>query len=277
MRDTIHTMDTTLPDPDSRGGAQSVDRALALLSRISRAGRGVSIGTLVAETGLSRPTVRRLLLALIRAGLVEQDETSRDYALGPEAYLVGVMAQRRFDLVDLAIDSLVKLSEISGDTSFLTLRRGAHGVCMHREDGDFPIRTQALQVGDRHPLGIGAGSLAILAALGAEEAEAALAQNACALSSHYPSYSVALVRTLVAETRARGYALNPGLNVANSWGIGVPLRAPGGAVIGAFSIAALDVRLGPDRQRELVTLLTRQAATFEARFARRLPAMAPAD
>ncbi|WP_226579811.1 IclR family transcriptional regulator [Acuticoccus sediminis] len=263
-------MDIADTEPDSRGGTQSVDRALSLLAHIARAGGGVSIVALVAGTGLSRPTVRRLLLALMRSGLVEQDAVTRDYALGPEAYLVGLMAQRRFDLVDLAIDSLVKLSAESGDTSFLTVRRGAHGVCMHREDGDFPIRTQALQVGDRHPLGVGAGSLAILAALEPAEAEAAIGQNACALTNYYPNYSLPLVRRMVEETRARGWSLNPGLNVANSWGIGMALRAPGGAIIGAFSIAALDVRLGAERQQELAVLLRRQAATFEERLERRL-------
>ena len=265
-------MDTLETEPDNRGGAQSVDRALSLLTRIAREGGGVPIGALVDETGLSRPTVRRLLLALIRAGLVEQDRQSRNYALGPEAYFVGLMAQRRFDVVDLAVDSLVRLSADTGDTSFLTLRRGAYGVCMHREDGDFPIRTQALQVGDRHPLGIGAGSLAILAALDPAEAEIAIAQNACALETYYPNYSVPLLRILVEETRARGWSLNPGLNVANSWGIGVALRAPGGAVIGAFSIAALDARLGPERQSEVAALLKSQADKFETRLARRIDA-----
>ena len=75
------------------GGAQSVDRALSLLSFVSRFGdEGVSIAAIVAETGLSRPTVRRLLLALIRANLVEQDETSRRYFLGEEAFVLGILA-----------------------------------------------------------------------------------------------------------------------------------------------------------------------------------------
>ena len=46
-------------------GAQSVDRALALLSLVGRhAGRGASLSQLVADSGLNKPTVRRLLLAL---------------------------------------------------------------------------------------------------------------------------------------------------------------------------------------------------------------------
>ena len=66
------------------GGAQSVDRALSLLSFVSRFGdEGVSIAAIVAETGLSRPTVRRLLLALIRANLDEPALFSRRGGLRP--------------------------------------------------------------------------------------------------------------------------------------------------------------------------------------------------
>ncbi len=62
------------------GGSQSVDRASALLSFVARAGGyNVPMTALTAESGLSRPTVRRLMLALIRAGLVEQNQKTRHY------------------------------------------------------------------------------------------------------------------------------------------------------------------------------------------------------
>ena len=62
----------------------------------------------------------------------------------------------------------------SGDTSFLSVRRDAFAVCLHREEGAYPIRTHALEVGDRHPLGVGGGSLAILATLSDAEIERVL-------------------------------------------------------------------------------------------------------
>jgi hypothetical protein len=57
-------------------GSQSVDRALQLLALIGRepAG-GLPLVEIVAGSGLNKPTARRLLLALIRAGLVEQEPT----------------------------------------------------------------------------------------------------------------------------------------------------------------------------------------------------------
>ena len=51
------------------------------------------------------------------------------------------------------------------DSSFLSVRRDNYAVCLYREEGTYPVRTHALQAGLQHPLGVGAGSLAMLSAL----------------------------------------------------------------------------------------------------------------
>src|SRR5690606_20147749 len=112
----------------------------------------------------------------MRAGLVEQDEESRRYFLGEEAYVLGSLASRRFGLLQLSMESLIRLSKRTQDTSFLSVRRGSFSVCLYREEGTYPVRTHALQAGFEHPLGVGAGSLAMLAALPDEEVEAVLAE-----------------------------------------------------------------------------------------------------
>jgi len=253
------------------GGSQSVDRAAALLSLVARAGGvDVPMTRLTEASGLSRPTVRRLMLALIRAGFIEQDPQTRHYALGAESFVIGLQAQRRFNLLDCAIDSLLALCAHSGDSSFLTIRRGSHAVCVHREEGSYPIRTQALQAGDCHPMGVGAGSMAMLSALPDDERDEVLAILGDRLVADYPAYTPATVREHVRLTRQRGWSLNDGLNLANSWAIGVALRGPDGQVIGALSIAALDSRLGAERQAELAGMLQREARLSEARLRRRL-------
>lgn len=252
-------------------GAQSVDRALSLLSLIA-AGGGVDVPMtyLTEKTGLSRPTVRRLMLALIRAGMVDQDTVTRNYALGPESQVIGLMAQRRFPLLDVALESLITMAAESGDSCFLSIRRGLYSICLHREEGAYPLRTQALQPGSRHPLGIGAGAMAMLAALPDDEVQHVKAENAAILAERYPNYTEAAIDDHIAVTRARGWALNPGLYLANSWGMGVALRAPTGDVLGSLSIAALDFRLTPERQPELAALLQREAAKVESKLKKRL-------
>lgn len=264
-----------MPSPDLPG-SQSVDRALRLLSLVGReTASGLPLSEIVGESGLSKPTVRRLLLALMRAGLVEQAGETRRYHLGEEAFMLGLLSGSRYGLLDLAMASLRLLSDTTQDTSFFSVRRDRFAVCLHREEGTWPVRTHALQAGDQHPLGIGAGSLAMLAALADDEVEAMIEANRGILAERYPSYTPARIRADVAQARKQGFSLNPGRIVASSWGIGIAVRFPDRRVAGALSLAAIDARMRPQRQEELALVLRREAKQVEQRLAGMLDRHAP--
>lgn len=250
------------------GGSQSVDRALALLVSVGRFPlEGASLSELVAESGLNKPTVRRLMLALIRNGMVEQNSSTRRYFLGEETYVLGTFAAHRHGLLERALEPLAQLAQGTGDAAFLSVRRGFSALCLHREEGTYPIRTYALMTGRMHPLGVGAGSLAMLAALSDAEVEAALAANADRLAQDYPGLPPERIRANVAETRIAGYALNPGLVFPDSWGLGIALRRPDGTLAGSLSLAAIESRMQPPRQEELVQQLRQAAHTIETTIA----------
>jgi DNA-binding IclR family transcriptional regulator len=249
------------------GGAQSIDRAATLLLLVGRAGPfGARLSELVEQCDLAKPTVRRMLLALVRAGLLDQDPETRRYYIGPEIYVLGTLAGIRFGIHPISLRSLVRLSQETGDTAFLSVPRGVYSICVHREEGAYPIRIHALHAGDRHPLGVGAGSLALLSALPDHEVEEVLAANADILADNYPQHQPKILRAMVQEARAKGYALNPGMLLPGSWGIGVAIRGEDGQPIGALSIAAIESRLGKDRQQKLAELLTKEARSIETRL-----------
>jgi len=251
------------------GGAQSVDRALALLSLIGRhAASGVTLSAIVTETGLNKATARRLLLALMRAGLVEQAGESRAYHLGEEAYLLGLLAQGRHGLLSQTMAAVQRLARETGDAAFVSVRRGLYAACLHREDGAHPIRTYALMPGAHHPLGVGAGALAMLAALPQAEAEAVMDANRAELESNYPRLQPDTLHGHLAQARESGVALNPGLIFEDSWGLGVALHGPDGQLMGALSLAAVESRMKEPRRSELVKKLQTEARMIEARLVR---------
>jgi len=255
------------PAPQATGGAQAVARALSLLSLVGRGGEaGLALGQLAAASGLARPTVRRLLLALAQARMVEQDRRSRRYHLGPEAYLLGSFAAPRHGILHHARDAMLRLARETGDTLLLTVPQGDHTLCLERIEGDFPIRTHALMRGDRKPAGVGAGALAILAALPQAQARALLHRTAPLAEALAPGLAAALADDL-AQARAAGHALNPGRVVPGSWGLGVAILWPDGRPAGALSIAAIETRMGPARQAELAAALHRETRLVEARLA----------
>ena len=62
-----------------------------------------------------------------------------------------------------------------------------------------------------------------------------------------------------AETRERGFAVNPGLLVEGSWGMGAAVFDRDGCPQWALSLTGIEQRFGDVRRRELGELLLRAA------------------
>jgi DNA-binding IclR family transcriptional regulator len=159
----------------------------------------------------------------------------------------------------------VRLEERSEDTVYLSIRSGDDAICTARQEGRYPIKTLTLAVGDRRPLGIGAGSLALLAALPDAEVERVITANAGRLRP-YAAFSPTRLRELVERTRAEGCATNPGMVLPGMMAVGVPVCTGGGRVAGALSIAAIEGRMQPERRAQLVAWLKEEAATIAGRL-----------
>jgi DNA-binding IclR family transcriptional regulator len=265
--DPSQSIATDRPSPP---GTQSVRRALNLLSMIAGRERmgGLSLAELASETGLSKPTVHRLLAELVHSGYLEQSE-SRRYQLGPESYTIGSAAERRHGLQQQALASVVRLAQVSEDAAFISVRRGTHSVCLHREEGTWPIRSHVLQAGDRYPLGVGAHGLALLAAMSPQEASAVTAANAAELAETHPNITPDWLLEQADRIRRRGgVAVNEGTVVPESWAIGIAVPDASGEPAMALSIAAISSRLGPDRQARLAILLKEEAARLAPKLRR---------
>jgi DNA-binding IclR family transcriptional regulator len=218
---------------------------------------GGSTSGVARAAGLARPTVHRLLTSLLAEGLVDRDADGR-WLLGPELYLLGAAATGRYDVTEVAQPVVRRLSLATGESAFYSARRGDETVCLLREDGSFPIRSHVLHEGIRFPLGVASAGLAVLAYLPDAEIDAHLARTDLA-AAYGPAHEPDRVRDRVAETRARGYAVNPGLLVEGSWGMGAAVFDATGQPAGALSLTGIEHRFGADRRDDLGGLLLRAA------------------
>jgi DNA-binding IclR family transcriptional regulator len=267
----IHNVDTMRDRPilgeKNQSGTQSIERAMGVIRSVAEAGvHGVRLMDLVDATKLKQPTVSRLIAALMRGGLIEQDAETRRFYLGVEAFALGAIASARFGIHKLALDALLHLATATEDSAFLSIPRDTVSICLHGEEGAFPIRTQVLKAGDRYPLGVGAGSLAILAAMPDPKVEQVIAKNVAWVAKAYPAYSADRLRQLVAETRTAGFAVNKGLIVSGSWGVGVAIIGDDRRPAGALSVAAIEARLPERRRLEVARLLQAAASDLSSRL-----------
>ena len=243
---------------------QSLERGMTLLEAVvDRPIAGASLNDLAAATRLARPTAHRLLLSLRKLGFVDYDADARRFFPGLKAYRMGLASAARFDVAELADRSMSRLADETGDTVFLSLRHGDSALCAARKIGPFPIRTLTLNVGDFRPLGVGAGSLALLAALPDEEARQVIARNRENLAA-YPNIDAISLKEMVAKTRRQGFSVNDGLILQEMAAIGIPVHDAGGKVIAAISVAAIRSRMAPPRRATIVKLLERERAAIES-------------
>ena len=233
-------------------GAQVVSRIAGLLRIVGRSADGSSLVELVRESGLTRPTVHRLLSSLASEGLLDHDPVSGNWVLGPEILLMGSVASARFPLEEIARPSLRRLAEATGESAFFSIRRGSETVCLLREEGSFPVRSFVLHEGVRFPLGVASAGTAILAFLPGAEQEELLGNWAGHAGAFAASHTRELVRANLAQTRLSGYSVNPGLVLEGSWGMGAAVFDAAGRPAWALSLTGIEPRFKPERQEELV-------------------------
>lgn len=248
-------------------GAQVVGRITAVLRTVSAAMPG-GLGTteIATRAALSRPTTHRLLTALAADGFVDHDARTGRWLLGPELYIMGSIAAERYDITSLARDSVRALSAATGESAFLSARRGDETVCLMREDGSFPVRSHVLYEGVRFPLGVASAGLVILALLPEREIDSYLASHDLA-AEWGPTHAADALRTRLAQTRRTGWSLNPGLLVEGSWGMAAAIFDESGRPAWALSLTGIQSRFSPARQPELGRLLLEHAHRISQRIA----------
>ena len=70
---------------------------------------------------------------------------------------------------------------------------------------------------------------------------------------------VSRIRARIQETRTLGYAVNPGLIVTGSWGMGAAVFDPSGQPAWALSLTGIAPRFAPERRPDLGRLLLHHA------------------
>ncbi len=227
--------------------------------------QGASTTEVARRAELARPTAHRLLSSLMAEGLVDRDAATGRWSLGPELYLLGTIAATRYDISHYARDIVEGIARTTGESAFLSARRGDETVCLLSVEGSFPLRSHVLHEGIRFPLGVASAGLAILSHLPDREVDAYFG-HASLEAAWGPEHSEAAIRRRIASTRRTGYAVNPALLVEGSWGIGATVFDKAGVPAWALSVTGVETRFRPERHAELGTFLIDQAHVLSRRL-----------
>ncbi len=247
-------------------GTQSIHRAVTVLREVAAHGlKGLRLSDIADALSLERPTAHRIVKGLVAQGMLMQNRETRHYHLGHVVYELGLAASPHFSLRELCQPTLQTLAEKSGDSVFLMVRSGLDAVCIDLLEGGYPIQTRTLEIGGRRPLGVGAGSLALLISLPPDERARVMATNAGRLTT-FGNFTQARLDNAIAVSTEAGYAINEEDVLPGVSAIGLSIRPRQGTPYAAISIAAIESRLSGARRIEMAKLLQKEVRALEKRL-----------
>jgi DNA-binding IclR family transcriptional regulator len=238
-------------------GTQAIRRAASILRLISKNPRpGATLREISESVRLSRSTTHRILKCLVDEQLLAQSEDAKRYTIGDLTAELG-LASGKWQGATLRWRSVLEsLATDTGATIYLMGRSGIESVCLDKAEGTAVVRVIPVEVGQRRPLGVGAGAAAILAAMPDAERESAIRS----IEPHLCRYSTltgAALRQIIQNARSSGFAESLGQVAEGVYGLGVSIPDARGSAMLALSLATHQSIATPDKIKEWKLLLRR--------------------
>ncbi len=191
-------------------GLKSLDAALRLLAHMAGQPGPQTLSEIGRACGMPPSKAHRYLASFVSAGMVQQQERSGRYDLGPAAMQMGLAALARHDFVNSAADGLEQLSAQTGMTVLLSVWANQGATVVRWERGVTPTDT-SMGLGTTLPL-INSATGRVFLAWGAQQAISTARTEQLRRLSRQPKLSldveptIAGIRALVARTKERGFA-----------------------------------------------------------------------
>lgn len=210
---------------DNSSGVGVIDKAALVLDALEAG--PTTLAQLVVSTGLARPTVHRLALALVHHRLVSRDIQGR-FVLGSRLVeLASAAGEDR--LIASAGPILLQLRDATGESAQLYRRQGDARVCVASAERPIGLR-DTIPVGTQLSMKAGSAAQCLLAWEDHDRLLKGL-QNA------------RFTPTVLAGVRRRGWGQSLGEREPGVASVSAPVRGPSGRVIAAVSISGPIERL----------------------------------
>ncbi|KVC73354.1 IclR family transcriptional regulator [Burkholderia ubonensis] len=215
---------------------EAVDSALKLLNCVAEHPH-LGVTRLALKLGINKSRAYRMLCTLEIHRFVVQDERTSTYALGTQAFVIGVAALRQTALVHAAQCHMLALSQAINETVVLRVRDGLETVCIMRCETTREIRTIGA-VGNRRPVSLGASGKVLLAFAPSEVRDTYFAK----VRRTGQGDPFKLAEELDAVAR-KGYAVSVGEVTAGVVAVAVPICDRAGTAIASLSVTGPEVRI----------------------------------
>lgn len=242
----------------NRDFVNSLARGLEVIRAFTRTRPSMTLSDISRATGMTRATVRRFLLTLVREGYAETD--GKYFHLKPKVLELGYAALSSLTFIDLAEPIMSRLANKLSESVFAAVLEEQNVVYVASATPPERHVRVSIAVGSRAPAHAVSTGRVLLAAL--PEAELLEYLDAVSLTKITANTvtSKVEVRSLIEETRTKGWSIVDQELEIGLRSIAVPIRDKSGQVIAALNVACPSSRISPEDMHTKI-LLELQAAS----------------
>ncbi len=244
-------------DKTDQNRVQSVDRAMALLRRLSESA-GMTLSELAAAEGESAATVYRVLVTLQVHGIVESEDPGQVWHVGAGAFRIGSAFLRRTKVVERARSVMDRLMRETGETANLGIENRDEVLFLSQVETHEAIRA-FFAPGTKSPMHVSGIGKALLAWYPEDRIrQIATRQGLEGFTSFSITSETTLLRDL-ARARARGFAIDDQERAEGMRCVAAPIFNAYGEPIAGLSVSGPAFRL-PLSATDRIGALVRAAA-----------------
>jgi IclR family transcriptional regulator, pca regulon regulatory protein len=240
---------------------EALARGLEVIRAFGSERNPMTLSEVARRTGLSKPTVRRMLLTLCDTGYFEVEGAS--FRPGPGVLSLAT-AYLGTDVVTTVLQpTCERLMVQTQETCFVAVMDGMEVVRIANANPRFPLGLQP-SIGARMPALSTAAGRAMLSTLSDVELDRHLKAAKPESKTPFTETDKARLREKVLRARAEGFATTRQEMSMGYCGVAVPLRRHDGRLHGALSLTPRVERLDADPQLSstLAALLQNEAAAL---------------
>lgn len=234
-----------------------LERGLKILQLFDRNNRVLTGAEVSRALKIPRTTAFRLAQTLERLGFLEREGDG--FRIGPAVMRLGFEYIASLEITELARPVLERLRDESGFSTQLVIRDGRDVVVVLRAASQSMFASN-VSVGTRFPAHATILGRALLCEHTDEQLAALFPERALPAYSQNTPKTVAELKGLLKEDRARGYVTSEGFFERGISAIAAPVRDQSARIVAAVSITAQRPTLEPKDLRERLIRQVRDAA-----------------
>jgi len=246
-------------------GTQSISRAINLLRILAGSNnQGMHLTQIARKVELHIATTRRILTALVDEGILSFDPLTKLYRLGYELFSLGNKANQ-YNLKNQFNGVIQQIAQETEECVFLIIRSGLNSICIDTACGDYPVRVETVVPGTIRPMGLGAGSIILLANMPETQINEIISANEDRYKE-FDAHNADEIRQLVARSKKTGFSYFTRNNKQGGYvytAVGVPVYSQDNEVIAAISVTAIPSRMSLKRRKQVVTIIKSKIAALK--------------